>query len=586
MYLIKKSNIQDSFLLLSIVIAYLIGVLSTQHYQPSFHDFLINTESFLVVSLGLSYWFIKQYKIKRPVRINGSIYLWITLLLIITLQPFVNNIIYIDGIIFPIACVFSVIFLVIAISSISDNSLIVNYLTLGLWLGALGTVISQLCQIFEINFLWSNVVLPVDSSLRPIGNIGQPNQAAFIISLGLISSSQISKLFSKKFSLIFLLTSIFLFVLGIGLSASRGGLILGFLALLGIIYTSNVRVASKISMILISIVTLLASNVLLQLFSDTENAIDRIYIQNSETSLRMSQIEQAWKMFVESPVFGVGWKNFSSKGLEYNESLEWFSFSDHAHNIVSQLSAEFGLIGILLLIYFLWIFYKNINLNKINLSEEISLVILLIIIAYSFSEYPLWDYRYLIIFSVFLTVKIKPTGKGLLLSNSFVFLIAAFNILFYLGSIYYVYHYHKYASMASYVFSPNYDDYEKLERIKGLETPFGFLLYKELMIFRAMPIDPLFLKSKIEMGKNVTSLIPYKGLLLKQSVFYALDNNQREALFYAKADCLYEFSRDCDFTEKYLKKMTDTYPVFFNDLYNDFLVWRSSNYVKLSRSDL
>lgn len=42
---------------------------------------------------------------------------------------------------------------------------------------------------------------------------------------------------------------------------------------------------------------------------------------------------RTWLIIKEHPFMGVGWKNFSSAGLEHFNELRWFSSTDHSHFI-------------------------------------------------------------------------------------------------------------------------------------------------------------------------------------------------------------------------------------------------------------
>ena len=89
-HLIKNKH--DFILTFFVGLAFLYGILSFQHYSPSFHDFYIHTFVFFLCSIGLFLFFLK-----REVKLYTSQILWLVLLLIFIIQPIFNNLIYVDG---------------------------------------------------------------------------------------------------------------------------------------------------------------------------------------------------------------------------------------------------------------------------------------------------------------------------------------------------------------------------------------------------------------------------------------------------------------------------------------------------------
>ena len=65
-------------------------------------------------------------------------------------------------------------------------------------------------------------------------------------------------------------------------------------------------------------------------------------------------------MFLDNKILGVGVKNFRNFCSDRKYTVSRFSCSTHPHNTYIQILAELGLIGILFLIYVLFVFCKFI----------------------------------------------------------------------------------------------------------------------------------------------------------------------------------------------------------------------------------
>src|SRR5690554_2234917 len=69
------------------------------------------------------------------------------------------------------------------------------------------------------------------------------------------------------------------------------------------------------------------------------------------SSIRLLLIQQAWAMFTNNPLLGVGWGQFGWHNFAMTESYpELNGYANHAHNLLLQLLAEAGIFGGLLII--------------------------------------------------------------------------------------------------------------------------------------------------------------------------------------------------------------------------------------------
>ena len=69
---------------------------------------------------------------------------------------------------------------------------------------------------------------------------------------------------------------------------------------------------------------------------------------------RFETLKLSWQMFVDNPVFGVGFGGFKA----YNDVTE---FHKYPHNIFAEMAVEGGIIGLLVLCSMLYVLFKNVS---------------------------------------------------------------------------------------------------------------------------------------------------------------------------------------------------------------------------------
>ena len=132
-----------------------------------------------------------------------------------------------------------------------------------------------------------------------------------------------------------------------------------------------------------------------------KQVIDRFAVANGNLNdLSSGRIEYFWvyaiDMFLDSPIFGKGWRAFKYNGIGTLNAND-------AHNIYLQLLAEVGLVGFVLVLFFmiraLITTYKAIRENEVCLFlSDKSIYILkmsfayqIFFILYGFTGNPLYD---------------------------------------------------------------------------------------------------------------------------------------------------------------------------------------------------
>ena len=557
-------------------LAYLLGILNYMHLLPSKRSLNVGLQVLMVLSIGLAIvWSQRDFVFRR---LGWSAAMWLFLLGVILIQPLVNIVIYPDSLIFTVGALVFVLLLSVTVYQVEDKAAFTRTLSGFIWIGALLTFFTQLAQLLQWTFLFHNLVYPVPAGGRPVSNLVQPNQAAFVYAMGIAAACYLQdiKITSQsRWVLVLFGLSVLILGSGIGISASRGGIILGLASIIGYYLLNERSLKSRLTtaalFIVLGVVGYVLGSYLLSSYSPTPTAIDKI--ATTTQSLRGAQLEQALLIFQDNPLFGIGWGNFSTSALIYAEQLPWVSMTDHSHFIVSNIASELGIIGLLVFIPFIYIIYKNIRL-RLQPSSAFVLSILGVITLYSFSEFPLWYFYFLMLFAVFLAladIKISDVVQ-INLKRIFTALLVVITLL----SVYYYQAFMSYNKVAD-LTTLEIPDEQKLALVTELNTPYGFTQYKEYLLYHSLSVSSEQLDEKIAIGERVVSLFPAPYLMMQQGLLYGLKGDVDKNLDLFKAACLFDFARDCDNVQDALIEARDSQPEYYQQVLDGFIAWRAAN---------
>lgn len=198
------------------------------------------------------------------------------------------------------------------------------------------------------------------------------------------------------------------------ITGKRGTLIFSTLTAIIIYFVINKDKISKrlFKGFILCGVTIIVFLLLANIIPNVAMIYNRIFNSNDILNGRGDLYSLAWKLFLEHPIFGIGWGNF-----KYNivEQL-------NVHNIYLQLLCEVGLVGATIIIGFMIITllktYKLLkNPNYISFKKElaISLTIQIMVMLVGISSTPLYGvealYPYLIACAIPHTITINERRK-------------------------------------------------------------------------------------------------------------------------------------------------------------------------------
>ncbi|MEC5210020.1 O-antigen ligase [Psychrobacter sp. PL15] len=540
----SRSIEPNTVLIVMIGLGYLFGALNTFHRYPSADDMYPDLVAIMFVSIGLAYWYAVSY-VKT---ISLATIAWVAIFGLIAIQPYINPITYPTGLIFDLSVILTCIAISIYITNAADKIKLFNILTVIIVSVGVLTVITQIAQYLELDLppylLYSNY-----GSRRIYGNISQPNQAAFILALstgGLLYLSSLCKNIYKS-SLIVLPS--FLLAIGLGLSASRTGIILMAIAILG--YCLLFKLPAKIKVITASACTtllLLGYSVGSYLLLDNNSAAvsGAARITNTALDSRWVLQQQAWLFFQENPLTGVGWGNLMKASLDHAQQLSFFYSNGHSHFFISNIAAETGIIGLLALCPFAYILVKNFDFKLSNFQAAVY-TLLAIFIAYSSSEFPLWLPRYLIIFVVLLSfIDNKTFELSVKMGQMVKYVLLTFSIILALGSVFYQINYRAYSKVFYAIAEPSFSYQEKEDRLLKLSPVIGFEQFYDILFFHMMSEDINNIEYKAQLTSKVLNNTLSYNILVRSANIYLLADDKDTALALYKNACIFNYSQYCD----------------------------------------
>lgn len=574
-----KKILRHYAIVIGLGLGYLWGVVSIQHYLPSSTDFFLSLYSASIMAVGAFIFFMSKHQF----RFSFTHLLWLGFFVLLLAQPMLNQVAYPDGVILVAFGVFLCLLTSLAVATLDEQQKqqSVHGMACVILLSGIFTVISQFAQVFQSDFLG---VLFFENTGRPTGNVAQVNQAAFIHTLAMSSIIYLCQQLRKKNIWILGLYAILMMLLsmGVGMTASRGGVLLCVGVFCGLLFyhTSTLKARFQTLGLLPFVVTgYLVGTKIMQDFIDADKSgISRLVGENT-LYLRQSLIHQAWLGFKESPIVGVGFGEFNRIGVNYAEDVVWFTFVNHAHNIVAQIGAELGIVGLLLLGCLIGVSLKRLNFFRLPTYKAFSYSVLLLIAMYSLSEFPLWMFRFLILFTFFIaiiddkyyqkfTLKINHNMIGVM-SCIFSFIIMA-------SSFYYIKQYYNYRNVYHMVETDMEVD-DKIDLIESLPNVFGYTKYKETLLYAIYPITSDNISHQILVGDRLLSSYMQDFHLLKQANMLVLVGEHERAQKTYRALCLLDDKIHCNEVMSNLRENYELNPNSYLMHLNQFENWHNKH---------
>ena len=366
------------------------------------------------------------------------------------------------------------------------------------------------------------------------GNLAQPNHFANYIALGMISLGFLFQQKKINFGYSILLGIPMLFVMT--MSGSRSSwlylLLMAAMAWWWSRRDASLKPLLRYSVLLIAGFGLMHLVVQMQVMTTETGSINTVarLLDHEETGdIRLYLWHEAGLMFMHSPLLGVGFGQFAWQHFQLVPALQpsnIFGLYNSAHNLVMQLAAETGTIGLLIFFAAIAVWANAARKIKWEAQHWWGYAILGVLAIHSLLEYPLWYSYFLAVTAVLLgmfdetryQLKLRFIGRMSLASILLLGLLVLLQLM------------------------NGYKDLERTMAVNSASTAdvqppvtnmrdalislHGVPLlspYAELFMSDRMAIDEQYIKEKLALNTRVTRFVPVAVVVYRQSLLLAQD---------------------------------------------------------------
>jgi len=393
------------------------------------------------------------------------------------------------------------------------------------------------------------------------GNIGQPNQFTDFISIGVVALCYL--FFIGQINLLVFVLYALVFALAITFTARRGVLLYYVIMIFtaGWVWLRNFKKAEtgiNYRKVLLVMVGFFVGLILVQTLFPKIIGLLNAHPENTLTGLnrfsegqigqstyrRFYEWYKAIVLFVEHPLFGVGWYQFPREGIYIMMTERFMSIPQnmklytHCHNSLFNMMAETGIIGTVITIgyglgYSIWLL-----LRRINTVQSLFIVLLMIpILTHSFLEYPLWYAYFIVLLAIFLAfAPAKYSLKNSLAFKGVGTVIVALLMVFAYNS------YQMNNQLMAYTQTPtDYDDFTA--NVTGLEhlvdsdsiwSMSAMMVLDNYIMPGSQATNAVMSPSdQLRYVDKLANAMPYPGALLKQIIVHKMVGDNAGANHYA-----------------------------------------------------
>ncbi|WP_019520013.1 O-antigen ligase family protein [Faucicola boevrei] len=567
------------------------------YHSPLGRDFWVNSFSFIAVAFGVA---VALFTLNRWRGVHLSVWTWLGFIVVLFAQLAFLPIAHPDALIFPIICLSLVAFASSVAYQFTDKALLLKILFGFAIVMAMITFIIQVMQIYDYTIFWQSWVIVRNNALptRLDGNFGQANHTGYGFVLGLCAviyllhqtfTNQAIQQKLTKYLLAYraLLVVLFaVFCAGLAFTQSRAGMLMMIGVIAVYFFAQPMRWRTKFGLTVIGWLffdlyylgaSWLASYLL------NAGGLGAVSRMAGGQGNRPALNERAMMMFGDNPLIGVGWNNYMKASVDYAQFFSWPEIADHSHNFITMISAEMGVVGLLCCVPIGWVLLRAVHFRH-SAQSAIALAFVLASLLYASVEYPLWYFRYLVIFAMFVPL-IEPrhldlVKKPLKINNLFFLRFSGMlSFILALAGVFYAYqylqldylNYNRFITHKNHQFTDSQIDYHR-------KPLFGFSAYNQRLLAMQVPLNANHLAEKKEIFADVLTNDTSQFNLLAYAQLLAFENKPDEAMKYIQASCIMvQDVSFCDNVDSDLAKLAKNNPQVFGNLYRNFVKWREQN---------
>jgi O-antigen ligase len=380
-----------------------------------------------------------------------------------------------------------------------------------------------------------DAVVVVQLSSGIYGNLAQPNHFADYIALGVVSLGLLFQ--QRRLNAVYVILLSIPLLFAMTLSGSRSTwvylLMMVFLAWWSARRDVALRPLLRYSALLVAGFGLMHLVVQLSFMAGADSgttAVLRLLAYNgvgdTGGSIRLYLWHEAWLMFTQFPMLGVGFGQFAWHHFELLPVLQASNITglyNNAHNLIFQLAAEAGIAGLLALFVPLGIWFYGLRHVQQSAPHWWGYAALGVLAIHSMLEYPLW-YTYFLAVAAVLLGAFDETRYRLARHNSW---RISLMVILLLGLLSLIQLHSVYQKLKDTLAIPLDSDNAKSRIREGLLAiqHGGSLLspYAEQVFLKYADVNADYIKQKIAMGSNVMHFVPNSIVVYRQAYFLAQD---------------------------------------------------------------
>lgn len=235
----------------------------------------------------------------------------------------------------------------------------------------------------------------------------------------------------------------------------------------------------------------------------------------------------AWKMFLDHPLLGVGWGEFSNSQYRLADTMGPVEAADNAHNLFLDVLAKTGLLGgaLILVPLFAWLVrvVKALAARQPSHQKLFALTLVGVIAIHAMLEYP-QAYAYFLLPACFLIGMLEPNGRILFSRSMACAISAAGSCLLIVGLIF---------SAADYRRAEMF--YEVNGPLKYASNPaFIFGEWARYGLTGLLELNPELIEQKIALHEYALAIWPKPEYIRRYTILLVMAGHQESALLQAK----------------------------------------------------
>jgi O-antigen ligase len=431
--------------------------------------------------------------------------------------------------------------LVLRLRELFGLEALVNTLSWFLAAGALASAAIGLIQMSGVHTPLSPLILP-QIHARIYANTGQPNHLANYLCLGLASIAYLWS--TARLHAAVAAPSAVLLLLVLSASGSRGAWVyLPALFVLSLLFVRKMHEAdigrrllifSALAMICLLLIPVLAGSLAPERTAVAESMAQRMHAIGADVPIRLRMWTEAWLMFRSAPLTGIGFGQFAWNSFLLDAQLpaqgknEWIVH--HAHNLVMQIAAETGIIGLALLLGGVGFWLGGLRGQRWSPQLWWTAGILAILGIHSMLEYPLWYSYFLGIAAVTLASSESTAIAGASWrSGRAVLLLMLLLGWLTLANVYRDYRTMQWLQTATASDPATQSGDGNIRILLDLQRQSLFTPYIELALARRMTLNREHLNDKIALNGYVMRLFPNGDVVYRQAILLAMSGDRDAA---------------------------------------------------------